>query len=56
MVKLTATVKLLPNSNQTRALKATLCRANDAANYISAVAWERKSFGKHKLQKLAITR
>jgi putative transposase len=51
MVKLSVTFKLLPDSNQTRALEATLGRANDAANYISAVAWERKSFGKYKLQK-----
>jgi hypothetical protein len=41
MVKLSVTFKLLPDSNQTRALEATLGRANDAANYISAVAWER---------------
>src|SRR5690242_14680287 len=51
-VKLIAQLKLLPTPEQANALKRTLQAANDACNYISAVAWETYAFGKFPLQKL----
>lgn len=52
-MKLTAKIKLLPTPKQVQALKDTLQVANAACNYISAIAWEKKCFGKRDLQKLA---
>lgn len=51
-MKLTAQLKLQPTPEQTNALKRTLQAANAAANYISEVAWDNKTFGKFALQKL----
>jgi IS605 OrfB family transposase len=51
-VKLIAQLKLLPTPKQVDTLKRTLQAANDACNYISAVAWETRTFGKFPLQKL----
>jgi putative transposase len=51
-MKLTAQLKLLPTPEQADALKRTLESANAACNYISDVAWARRTFGKFALQKL----
>lgn len=51
-MKLTAQLKLQPTPDQADALKRTLEAANAACNYISAVAWSRRTFGKFALQKL----
>jgi len=51
-MKLTAQLKLLPTPEQADMLKRTLEAANAACNYISAVAWETRTFGKFALQKL----
>jgi putative transposase len=51
-VKLTIQLKLLPTSDQADALTRTLVTANAACDYISQVAWERRTFGKFALQKL----
>lgn len=52
IVKLTAKIKLEPNTDQHRLLKATLSTANTACNYISDVAWDKQVFGKFNIQKL----
>lgn len=44
IVKLTAQVKLLPAPEQAEALRETLERANEAANYASEWAWEHQEF------------
>ena len=51
-MKLTAKVKLLPTDDQRQYLLDTLERANAACDYISARAWDEKTFGTFKLQKL----
>jgi IS605 OrfB family transposase len=51
-MKLTAQLKLLPTPEQADALKRTIEAANAARNYISDVAWARRTFGKFALQKL----
>lgn len=51
-MKLTAKVKLQPNADQAQYLLETLERANAACDYVSAKAWENKTFGTFKLQKL----
>lgn len=52
MIKLTAKIKLHPNTDQHQALIQTLKTANAACDYISDVAWNTKTFGKFQLQKL----
>jgi putative transposase len=52
-VKLTVQVKLLATREQSNVLKETLCASNAAANKISDIAWEQRSFGQHKIHKLA---
>jgi len=52
-VKLTAQIKLLPTSGQAQALEKTMLLANEACNYLSEVAWEKKTFGQYALHKLA---
>lgn len=52
-MKLIVQVKLLPSKEQAAALEDTLRRSNAAANEISEIAWERRSFGQYKLHKLA---
>ena len=52
LMKLTAQVKLQPTPDQANALKRTLAQANAACNYVSAVAWERHTFGQYKLHGL----
>lgn len=52
-MKLTVQVKLLPIGEQADALKDTLRASNAAANEISEIAWEHRSFGQYKLHKLA---
>ncbi len=51
-VKLTATVKLLPTSEQANFLRQTLEVANSACNAISNQAWEKKTFRQFSLHKL----
>lgn len=51
-MKLTAKVKLQPTADQHRYLLQTLERANAACDYISERAWETKTFGTFRLQKL----
>lgn len=50
-MKLTVTVKLQPSHEQASLLRETVERANAACNQISAVAWERKTFGQYALHK-----
>jgi predicted transposase len=54
-VKLTTDIKLHPTKEQADALKETLRLANAAANEVSRLAWEAKTFGQFKLHKLAYT-
>jgi putative transposase len=51
-VKLTAQVRLLPDTVQEAALQATLDVANQAANAVSEVAWERRVFRCYELQRI----
>lgn len=51
-MKLMAQVKLQTTPDQFLALKQTLETANDACNYISAQAWEHKTFNQFRLHKL----
>lgn len=51
-MKLTAQVKLQPTQEQYDSLKRTMERANQAANYVSQMAWGARKFGKFDLQKL----
>jgi putative transposase len=51
-MKLTVQVKLLPSREQADALKDALRASNSAANEISEIAWEHRSFGQYKLHKL----
>jgi len=51
-MKLTAKIKLQPNNEQHQALVDTVKVANAACDYISQVAWDSKTFGKFKIQKL----
>lgn len=48
-MKLIAQVKLLPTPDQAAALRRTLQAWNDAANYISAQAWQNQSFRAYDL-------
>ncbi len=50
---MTVQVKLLPTPDQANVLRDTLRTANAAANEISEIAWEHRSFGQYKLHKLA---
>jgi len=52
-VKLTTGLKLKPTAEQAKALKETLERANAAANEVSRLAWETKTFGQFQLHKVA---
>src|SRR5206468_8256841 len=51
--KLTIGLKLKPTTEQSAALQQTLERANAAANEVSRVAWQSKTFSQFKLHKLA---
>lgn len=50
-MKLTAQVKLIVTPEQAEALRETLARANEAANAISAWAWEHRVFSQFSLHK-----
>lgn len=50
-MKLTVTVNLQPDQEQSAFLRETLKRANAACNHLAAVAWETQVFGVYKLQK-----
>jgi putative transposase len=52
-VKITAQVKLVPTPEQAAALAATLQTANQAANWLSTVAFSRQITSRQALQKLA---
>lgn len=51
-MKLVAAIKLVPTSDQAKALMATLVRCNAACDWISACAWEAKTFRQYDLHKL----
>lgn len=51
-MKLNARVKLLPSPKQEELLTETIKLANDACNEISKCAWETKTFGQYRLQRL----
>ena len=51
-MKLIAQVKLQTTPEQLDALKLTMQSANRACDYISSVAWEKKTFGQYALHKL----
>ncbi|HWQ11661.1 MAG TPA: transposase [Roseiflexaceae bacterium] len=51
-MKLTVQLKLKPTPEQADALKRTLETANAACNYISQVAWERKTFQQFAIHRL----
>jgi putative transposase len=51
-VKLTVSLKLQTTPEDDAALLATLERANAAANAVSEVAWQTRTFGQYALQKL----
>jgi putative transposase len=51
-MKLTAQLKLLPTPAQADRLRRTLEAANAACNYMSDLAWTRRTFAKFALQKL----
>jgi putative transposase len=53
MATLRAQIRLWPDPPQARALETTLRQANAAADTVSAVAWERSTFGRYALQRLA---
>ncbi|GIL24650.1 MAG: transposase [Bacteroidota bacterium] len=50
-MKLIAQVKLQPEPGQTELLRLTLETANAAANYVSEVAWETKTFRQYDLHR-----
>lgn len=51
-MKLTAGLKLKPTSAQAKTLRETLELANSAANEISRIAWENKTFNQFQIHKL----
>src|ERR1700685_1264163 len=50
-VKIVVQVKLLPDASAAAALEATLRAVNDAANMVSAVAFDRRVFREYDLRK-----
>jgi IS605 OrfB family transposase len=52
-MKLVAAVKMLPTRDQAARLMATLKRCNEACDWLSALAWDSKTFGQFALHKLA---
>src|SRR5207253_2547666 len=52
-MKLIVDLKLLPTTDQAAALLDTLKRANQAANELSRLAWEHKTFRQYDLHKLS---
>jgi len=52
-MKLVVNLKLLPTSEQSKALLETVERANTACNHLAALAWEQQVFGQYRLHKLA---
>jgi putative transposase len=51
-MRLTASIQLLPTSEQAAALRRTLETANAACDYISRVAWESKTFRQFPIHRL----
>lgn len=51
-MKLIAQVKLQPTKEQADALKKTMLAANNAANFLSALAWTDKTFRQYDLHKI----
>ena len=51
VVKIVVQVRLLPDAAQAPALEATLHSVNDAANMVSAVAFDRRVFREYALRK-----
>ncbi|WP_323139357.1 hypothetical protein [Streptomyces sp. NBC_01549] len=52
IVKLMMQVRLLPTPDQATALEATLLACNEAATWVSKVAFERKEFKNFALRKV----
>ena len=52
MMRLTATIQLLPTPQQADALKRTLETANAACDYVSQVAWQSKTFRQFPIHRL----
>ena len=50
-VKIVVQVKLLPDASEAAALEATLRALNDAANIVSAVAFDRRVFREYDLRR-----
>ena len=50
-MKIVVQVKLLPDASEATALEATLRALNDAANMVSAVAFDRRAFREYDLRK-----
>lgn len=48
----TLQIKLLPNDNQKEALLNTFRQFNEACNFVSEIAWDRRMFNKISLQKI----
>jgi IS605 OrfB family transposase len=53
---LTVALKLLPSPEQAAVLETTLACANDAANVLSAIAWDQQTFAQFALHRLAYAR
>ena len=51
-MNLSVQLQLKPDSSQAKVLQQTLQRANEAANFVSSVAWEHNIFGQFHLHKL----
>jgi len=51
-MKLIAQVKLQPNEEQAQSLKETVERANAAANFVSDIAWQQRTFRQYDLHKI----
>jgi IS605 OrfB family transposase len=50
-MKLTLEIKLIPTTEQAESLFFTIKEANNACNYISDIAWQKKVFNQFKLHK-----
>ena len=52
LVLKTLQIKLLPDNDQRRALIDTFLQFNDACNFVSNIAWEKRLFNKILIQKI----
>ena len=56
LVKVVVQVRLLPDAEQASALEATLRTVNEAACWVSAVAFERRVFREYALRQACLRR